>query len=304
MKTGWLLSLAAFVLHASAKRVQIQQVLSAKGNETAEDALADQGSSGETIARSSSHKGSPGWEPVGLVNDQYTQQFKLKEDYRLFQPKKYKVDLEQYEDPNTGVELRKDIDARVMTVTNHFFTMHATQTAILEDVEGNQIGDYTLFTPHVINRHYTWRVVKTADLPAFNAGDKSKLRFTIQKRLYDDHCKHLGMFSCKPVLKIYEGAKGDKSTLIYYGVGDKDLDEPDFKFYHSLDKYKENKKKWVAKVDHKKHDHGDGEDKYKVKVKPGEDAFLILFATMALDVIGDDARSSNSSHDYHDDHYD
>jgi hypothetical protein len=99
------------------------------------------------------------------------------------------------------------------------------------------------------------------------------------------------MFSCRPVVKIYVGKRGDKSTLIYYGVGDKDLDEPDFKFYHSKAEYVQNKRNWAAKVDHKK-TKVNGEDKYKVKVKPNEDAALLLLASVCLDKIGDNSRTT------------
>jgi len=236
------------------------------------------------------HHSNGTWEPVGLVNNEYTQQFELKEDYRTLRNKRYKVKLDQFEDPVTNREVREKIDAKVLTVENYFWTMHAHQEAKFKDENGEKIGEYMMFMPNVINRHWTWRVTK--------ASDTSTVLFTIQKRLYDDHCKVLGLFSCRPVLKIYVGHKNDKSTLIYYGVGDKDLDEPDFKFYHSRAAYKKAKHKWVAKVDHKKH-KDNAEDKYKVKARPGEDAGLILLAAVCLDKVGDNARAPE--HDEEDD---
>merc|ERR1719440_560412 len=146
--------------------------------------------------------------------------------------------------------------------------MHAHQSAVFKNEQGYKAGEYMMFNPHFVNRRYTWRVVKM--------GEEDTVLFTIQKRLYNDHCKWAGLFSCRPVLKIYVGHKGDKSTLIYYGVGDKDLEEPDFKFYHAMEEYKNNKRNWVAKVDHKKTKGKFQEDVYKVKVKPHEDAALIL----------------------------
>lgn len=236
----------------------------------------------------------PSYEAVApaLVNHEYIQQFELKEDYRMFQTKRYKAKLDQHEDPDTHVEVRKDIDTKVLELENHFFTMHGMQTAEFHDAHGNSLESYSVYTPHVINRRYTWRVAKSSD--------PDKVLYTISKRLWDGNCKVLGFFKCKPILKIYEGHRGDKSTLIYYGVGDDDLDEPDFKFYHSEASYKANKKKnWVAKVEHKKH-KGNGEDKYKVKVAPGNDAGLLLLAATALDTIGDDAREDEDQHDgYH-----
>lgn len=236
----------------------------------------------------------PNYEAVApaLVNHDYIQQFELKEDYRMFQTKRYKAKLDQHEDPDTHVEVRKDISTKVMELENHFFTMHGHQTAEFHDADGNQLESYSVYTPHVINRRYTWRVAKSSD--------PDKVLYTISKRLWDGNCKILGFFKCKPILKIYEGHRGDKSTLIYYGIGDDDLDEPDFKFYHSEASYKANKKNWVAKVEHKKH-KGNGEDKYKVKVAPSNDAGLLLIAATALDTIGDDARSGDDEDDHHHD---
>jgi hypothetical protein len=278
---GFLL-LAFYTSHVTAGRVSLNIVAArAISKHVTEDAKTDEESYWHT------HQGQ--WELLGLVNAEKTQQFELKEDYRILRTKKYKATLDQEEDGETGVKTRKGIHAKVMVMENHFFTMHATQTVHFANEDGTKIGDFWVYMPQVINRHWSWRIAKV--------GDENVL-FTIQKRLYNDNCKYFNWFSCKPVLKIYVGHKGDKSTLIYYGVGDSDLakGEPDFKFYHSQDAYTDDKKKWVAKIDHKK-TKGNGEDKYKVKVKPGEDAALLLLATTCLDQIGD----ANKAPDDHDD---
>jgi len=133
-------------------------------------------------------------------------------------------------------------------------------------------------------------------------GAPDNVLFTIQKRKWNDHCKILGLWKCKAVWKIYEGRRGDKSSLIYYGTGKaKDQDEPEFKFYHNEEEYKENKKKWAAKIEHKKHDEGDGEDKFKVKVRPGEDAALILLSVTCLDYVADGIREPDDDHHHHHD---
>jgi len=228
---------------------------------------------------------------LGLIDHQHTQQFEIKEDFHMFKMKEYKAYLDQWEDEN-HIEVRKHIDSKVMTLTNHFWTMHGTQTAEFKDEQGGKVGDYVLFKPNVINRRWSWRVASTAD--------NSTVLYTIQKRLWNDNCKvDNGIFwwKCKPVLKIFVGHKDDRSSLIYYGVGDRDLEEPDFKFYRTQHTYKDNKKKnWVARIEHKKTKYN-GEDRYKIKVKPGEDAALLLLATACLDTIGDSAKEDNE-HDY------
>lgn len=246
-------------------------------------------------------------ELIGLVNNEYLQQFEVKEDYRLFRTKQYKVKLDQFEDPDTKVEVRKDIGSRVLKVVNDFFTMHAHQTATFKSENGTQVGEYTIYNPHFFNRHWTWRVAKLSD--------PDNVLFTIQKRLWNDHCKYAGWFKCKPVVKIYVGHVDNsqqegplkkyqkKHTLIYYGVGDRDLDEPDFKFYHSVQEYKANKRRWAAKVDHKK-TKSNGEDKYKVKVMPGEDAGLLLLAATCLDKVADSSRDDDHYDDHHRRHSD
>jgi hypothetical protein len=225
------------------------------------------------------------WEFVApnLQNNEYVQQFEMKEGYN-FVNKYYRVKLDELEDPSSGKEVRKNINAEVMKLENYFFTMYRHQSAVFKDTDGVQIGEYLMFKPQLLNRHYTWRVAKM--------NEPDKILFTIQKRLWNDHCKYVNLFSCRPVLKIYVGHRGDKSTLIYYGVGDKDLDEPDFKFYHSVAEYKQAKHKWVGKVDHKKTKGALEKDTYKVKVTPNEDAGLILLAAVCLDKVGDDARAA------------
>jgi hypothetical protein len=220
----------------------------------------------------------------------FTQKFKIKEHYG-FMVKKYNGMLEEELDPFTHWATRQKIHAPVMKITNYFWTMHAHQEALFwkEDPRarngrGMQVGDYTMFHPKYFARRWTWRVVKSSNM--------DEVLFTIQKRLWRDHCKFLGWFSCRPVLKIYRGHRGDKSTLIYYGVGDKSLSGPDFKFYHSRDEYKGNRWSWVAKVDHKKTKMKGkvfAADEYKVTVKRHKDAALLLLATTCLDQIGDAA---------------
>lgn len=216
----------------------------------------------------------------GFVNEDYTQQFEVKEDnlagFSWF--KKYKFELEQWED-DKGKEM--DIDQKVpMLVTPAFFTVKGRMDVKIGDQE------FELIKPHITGTnafgHYSWRVVPK--------GQHDEVLFTIQKRKFDDDCK-VGLFNCKAVWKIYKGRKGDKSTLIYYGIGDSDdQDEPEFKFYHSRDEYKNNKKNWAAKLEHKKHDDSDGEDKFKVKVRPSEDAALILLSVACVDHVADAKR--------------
>lgn len=224
-----------------------------------------------------------------------TQEFEVKERHGLF-VSAYRALLKEEMDDVTMKPVRKNINARVMEITNYFWTMHAHQEALFYNERAMQIGDYTMYNPRYFARRWTWRVAKTSNM--------NEVMFTIQKRLYSDHCKILGWFSCRPVLKIYKGHRGDKSTLIYYGVGDKDLEEPDFKFYHARSEYKQNKWKWIAKIDHKKTKKGFGskssgfaKDVYKVKVKAGKDAALLLLATACLDVVGDRTRAANDAFD-------
>lgn len=280
-----------FILVSLAVQVQAKRVKVERLNAELEKAEAEQATQAEDDAKEErlavadpsywyTHQGQFEFLAPSLMNSQYIQQYELKEDYRLLRTKKYDVKLDQYENENQ-VEVRKNINQKVLRVENYFFTMHAHQGATFTNEQGTAAGDYIMFNPKFFARHYTWRVAKK--------DDPSKILFTIQKRLYNDHCKYLNLFSCRPVLKIYVGKKGDKSTLIYYATGDKDLDEPDFKFYHSKEEFTENKGNWAAKVDHKK-TKDNGEDKYKVKVKPNEDAALILLASVCLDKVGDDAK--------------
>lgn len=237
------------------------------------------------------------WKMLGPNETPYTHQYEMKEKRNIIgMIRSYKFELEQYEDPKTGQELHDNIDVKVMKIEPHFFTMHARASVYMgqpenfmeETVTGDGLEGLQLHMPKVFNLHYTWRV-----------SHGNTILFTIQKQLFSTHCKYFNLFKCKQVLKIYVGHKGDKSTLIYYGVGDHDLEEPDFKFYHSETDYLANKKKWVAKIDHKKHDSGDNEDKYKIKVKPGEDSSLLLLAAYCLDQIADDNREPDEEHDDH-----
>lgn len=222
-----------------------------------------------------------------LMSSEHTQQYKLKENSYMWQTKKYDIQLQEYENPETGTEVRKKIDAEVLRVENHFWTMHAEQTAVFKKSTelGHEAGEYVMFNPRFFARHYTWRVAKK--------GDKKNVLFTIQKRLYADHCTDKrNWFNCKPVIKIYVGKRGDKSTLIYYGVGDTYLEEPDFKFYHSRAAYIANKENWAGEVEYKGNPTWNvyKGDEYKVKVKPNEDTALLLLASICLDKVGDDAR--------------
>eukprot|EP00929_Paragymnodinium_shiwhaense_P034822 TRINITY_DN18903_c0_g1_i1.p2 TRINITY_DN18903_c0_g1~~TRINITY_DN18903_c0_g1_i1.p2 ORF type:complete len:295 (+),score=98.69 TRINITY_DN18903_c0_g1_i1:88-972(+) len=226
----------------------------------------------------------------GLVNHEYTQQFKVKEDKHWGGLRKeYKVKLEELED-HSGHEVYKKMDVKdLVHLEPAFWTMHRGHTIELKDMDGKK-RKLWMQTPHVFNYHWSWRVTEY--------DDTDKVLFTIQRRKWNDHCKFI-WFKCKAVWKIYEGHKGDKSSLIYYGVGKaKDLDEPEFKWYHSKDDY-EDKEKWVAKIEHQKHDDGDGEDQFKVKVRPGEDTALILIAVACIDQVADSVRVEE-----HDDHHD
>lgn len=230
------------------------------------------------------------WEALGLVHDSYTQQFKVKEDNH-FITKEYKFKLEQYEHPITKAELVDDIDAKLMRVDPHFFTMHGRATVTIDTQAGEET--YNLQKPNVLNRRYSWRVT--------SPNDDNDVLFTITKRLWNDDCK-LVFWKCKAVWKIYKGHRGDKSTLIYYGTGKaKDEDEPEFKFYHSKEEY-ESGADWVAKIEHEKRDESDAEDEFKVKVKPGEDAALILLSTVCIDKVADAKRQPEPEHEHSNHH--
>jgi len=240
------------------------------------DAVRQTGESGERNLLSKRHK------PLypDFINSQYTQQFEVKEDnlHGLSWFKSYKFKLEEYEHGKQEFDMKQKVP---MIVKPEVLTMKGRMQV--------QIGDqeYELVKPHFTGTnpfgHYSWRVVPK--------GEPDKVLFTIQKRKWND-CKHFYMLGCKAVWKIYEGQRGDKSSLIYYGTGDADdQDEPDFKFYHNKDEYKDNKKNWVAKIEHKKHDSSDGEDKFKVKVAPGEDTALILVSVACIDYVADAKRA-------------
>ena len=225
---------------------------------------------------------------AGLVNTQWVQQFKVKEDQHmggLF--KEYKYKLQQFEDPYTGREVQDNIDVKdLVHVQPHFWTVQGTMTITLRDFNGNT-RKLSLHKPHMkgFNRYWSWRVTEK--------DDSEKVLFTIQRRLWNDHCK-LMIWKCKAIWKIYVGHKGDKSTLVYYGVGDADdEDEPSFKFYHSEDSYKQNKKMWAAKIAHDKEDEEDAEDTFKVKVMPEEDTAILLIATVCIDAVADNVQAAN-----------
>jgi len=226
-----------------------------------------------------------------FVHTEFTQQFEVKEDNAMGMTwlKKYKFELEEYEmKGDYGQKKEIDVDRKIpMKVEPNIMTVHGRMSVVIGDKKFNLVKAHMTGTNPF--GHYSWRVVPD--------GEDDNVLFTIQRRKWNDHCKIIGLFKCKAVWKIYDGHRGDKSGLIYYGVGDAgDQDEPEFKFYHNEGEYKENKKKWVAKVEHKKRDKSDREDKYKVKVKPNEDAALLLLSVACLDHVADNVRDPEEDH--------
>jgi len=216
------------------------------------------------------------WESVepNMINNEWTQQFEVEEDFNWLFGKKYKFELEQYEGGSKDKH-EIDIDKKLpMRIEPHSFTMYGYMSVTIGDKEFN------MYKPHVTGTNmlgkYTWRVAPK--------GDDDNILFTIQK-------SHKGLLGWgKASWRIFQGRKRD-DKVIYYGVGDADdLDEPEFKFYRSKSDYQENKKKWLAKIEHKDEDEtwsGNKEDEYKVKVRPGEDAAIILLAVACLDTVAD-----------------
>jgi len=232
------------------------------------------------------------WESVepNMINNEWTQQFEVEEDFNWLWGKKYKFELEQYEGESSGWFKDKseiDIDRKLpMRIEPHSFTMYGRMSVTI----GNK--EFDMFKPYAAGVNvfgfYTWRVVPK--------GDDDNILFTIQK-------SHKGLLGWgKASWRIFQGRKRD-DKVIYYGVGDADdLDEPEFKFYRSKSDYQENKKKWLAKIEHKDEDEtlfGNKEDEYKVKVRPGEDAAIILLAVACLDSVAD-AKQVDEPHDHHD----
>lgn len=224
-----------------------------------------------------------GW-AVGLVNEKETQIFVLTENTQQ-RKERYKAQLVSAQDAG-GVETRNAINAWVMNVDKHFFSFRSSSTATFTDENGDKIADYKIRKANFLfSRYDTWRVIRK--------GGEEKILFTIQKRLRQDHCQRKLFWDCRPVLNIYAGHKGNGKTLIYYGVGQRGGSETDklgsFDWYHSREAFKKSPHQWVAKINHVKRDGAGkkGDDTYKVDVKPGEDAGLLLLATTCLDKIAD-----------------
>jgi len=251
---------------------------------------------------------------IGLVNHGNNQKFEVEEDNRgSWSSKQYHAALvcnsdvcnKGHMDPMTGETITKNMDARVLTVTNHYFTMSGAKSAqVFASSDGTKVGDFTIYNPSFIGSAWTWKVSKDDDV--------SKILYTIELQIDYTHCDFMALFGCKPVLKINVGDTNDwdnDDTLIYYGLGEANLGEPDFKFYHSKNQYDSNKvwiadkavyeedKAWVAKVEHAVHGAaGQNSDMYKVNIHPGEDAGLLLLATTCLDkVAGDNKKPEDAA---------
>jgi len=218
---------------------------------------------------------------LGVVHDTYVQKFKVTEKKRLSFERGWSTEhnfaLVRYYDARTGATVKKNINVPVMNAVSHFLTMRGRVAVTVGQEE------YWIMKSSMINLRYSWRVTRKGS---------EVVLFTIQKRFLND-CKYLQFFKCKSIWKIYRGHKGDESSLIYYGVGDaRNQDEPDVKFYHSKSEWQNNEENWAAKVEHKKKRKkiiGD-EDEFKVRVRPHEDAALILLSTVCLDQVADDVR--------------
>jgi len=220
-----------------------------------------------------------------FINNDYTQKFKVEEDFgKIFGidtgslGKKYKIELDEIEDRN-GRE--HDIDQKMpLKIEPHMLTLYGRMTVTVGD------KTYNLIKPHAMGANvfgkFSWRVVPE--------GDDENVLFTIQK-------SNKGRFVGKKASwRIFQG-HAKENQVVYYGVGDSDdLDEPEFKFYRSKAERKQNKKNYVAKIEHDDHE-SDGEDEYKVKVKPGEDAVILLIATACLDYVADDKREPEPAHE-------
>jgi len=274
--------LLASVFHAVARRVELGESILA-------DVAEEEGESiwpfsSKKVAKQDhwkTHKA--GW-AVGLVNEEETQIFELTENTKK-RKERYKAKLVSAVDAG-GVETRNDINAWVMNVNKHLISLRSSSTATFTDEKGDKIADYLIRKANFIfSRYDTWRVIRK--------GVDESILFTIQKRLRQDHCKRKWFWDCRPVLNIYSGRKGNGKTLIYYGVGQRGGSEADklgsFDWYHSRDAFLKAPHEWVAKINHVKRDGNGkkGDDTYKVDVKAGEDAGLLLLATTCLDKIAD-----------------
>jgi len=113
-----------------------------------------------------------------------------------------------------------------------------------------------------------------------------KLRFSLRKSLWGGKCRYL-FFDCKPEWTIYRGWIGGE--VAYYGIGEDEAESnrPQFFFYPSRE---ESKDEWIAFLDHKRR-MDDEEDVYKVTVREGHDAALILTAATIIDRWADTVRS-------------
>jgi len=219
---------------------------------------------------------------LGLVHDTYVQKFKVTEKKKRASTERgwsteHNFTLVKYENARTGGIVKKDMNVQVMRAVSQLLTMHGRVYVTIGQEE------YWIMKPSVINLRYSWHVTRRGS---------EVVLFTIQKRLLND-CKHLQLFKCNAIWEIYRGHKGNGTSLIYYGVGDaKNQDEPKVKFYHSKSEWQENEKNWVAKVKHKKKKMKiiAFEDEFTVRVRPREDAALILLSTFCLDRVAGDVR--------------
>jgi hypothetical protein len=124
-------TLLTLAVQSQAKRVQVQLVDAELENAEAEEAQLAKAEEEMTLAEDDAeeeraaldrpedsywftNRGTWHFLAPSLMNNQFTQQYELKEDYRTLRTKKYDVKLDQYEDANTQVELRKNINAKVL----------------------------------------------------------------------------------------------------------------------------------------------------------------------------------------------
>jgi len=219
---------------------------------------------------------------LGVVHNSYVQKFKVTEKKKPVSTERgswteHNFTLVKYEDARTGAIVKENMNVKIMNAVSHLLTMHGRVAVTVGQEE------YWIMKPSVINLRYSWQVTRKGS---------DMVLFTIQKRLFND-CKHLQLFKCKAIWEIYRGHKGKRTSPIYYGVGDATYqDEPKVKFYHSKSEWQENEKNWVAKVKHKKKKMKiiAFEDEFTVRVRPREDAALILLSTFCLDRVAGDVR--------------
>jgi len=233
----------------------------------------------------------------GLKDSEHTQKFEVTE-YQYLGGHKYRFELEETNgknETNAGKDtVGKEVD---MDVTPHAMTMHGTLTVKI----GRKV--FLMFRPNMVTLPWvgldTWHVTPK---------DKTDhVLFTIQKsrkgawrdswgsgafaRLWRQKVSKHKQSSWR----IYQGPR-DHDQVLYYGRGKTgDLDELEFKFYHGKEEYNADdieKTKYAAKIEHKKGftKYGQNEDVYKVSVKPGEDAAILLLAVPCMDALADDSQ--------------